>query len=94
MPRALFKDIRRSARRGKCSFRIGDFYVGQEMLPCDASGHTIRGIWHKLQSAQWARAQAVKARDAESRARWIAGAKEILAMQHVVAHEYWRGRFE
>lgn len=92
--RADFNALRRSARKGRCSYRLGLSYVGKEVTPCDSSGVIVRGVWHKLQAAQWARAQASKARNAESRARWIAGAREILALPHVAPVYYGQWKFE
>jgi hypothetical protein len=93
LPRAEFVALRRAARRSKCSYRFGRFYIGVEVTPCDASGVTIRGVQHKIDAAQWARAQATKARNAESRARWIQGAREILALPHAAPLAYWLSRF-
>jgi hypothetical protein len=95
MSRADFYALRRNARRARCSFKVGQFYIGPGgVAPCDRSGILQTGIWHKLQSAQWARAQVLKARGEDSKARWIKAAREILALPHSAPIDYWKSRFQ
>jgi hypothetical protein len=42
IPRADFTILRRNARRGKCSYRFGRFYIGRDITACDANGCTIQ----------------------------------------------------
>ena len=95
-PRTLtrfeFFTLRRAARRNRCSYRFGRFYIGSDVRPCDAAGAIVYGPAHKLRCAQWARGQAAAASDAESRNRWIRGAREILSTPCAPV-DYWRARF-
>ena len=36
--RAQYLAVRRNARRGRCSYRVGLCYIGRDVVACDSSG--------------------------------------------------------
>ena len=56
LSRVEYLDIRRKARKGCLSVRVGDMYIGRGgCVPCDGCGNLIRGFWYRLRFAQYNR---------------------------------------
>ncbi len=56
MTRETYKDIQRSARRNRCSYRVGDSYISRYGIErCDCFGNRLDTFESRLAGAQWAR---------------------------------------